>query len=70
MSQISKRGEDLAESESERELLEWGRAVTGPDNFVNIQVKNNKRNKNQHVCLLRRNLVKQALADSRYWSST
>lgn len=38
MSQVSKRGEDLAESESERELLEWGRAVTGPDNFVNIQV--------------------------------
>ena len=42
---VETRGEDLMESTSEKELMEWGQTVTGAGDFLTIQVNKTKQNK-------------------------
>jgi len=52
---VETRGEDLMESTSEKELMEWGQTVTGAGDFLTIQVKNESE--------LQQNKTKQASFD-------
>ena len=47
---VETRGEDLMESTSEKELMEWGQTVTGAGDFLTIQV--NKQNKTKQKKLV------------------